>query len=42
MVVGAAFWATLAGGAIDELDEIIISSEIIRTSIAVAMSMMQV
>lgn len=49
LVVGAAFWASLAGGAIsergmpskDELDEIIISSELIRTSIAVALAMIQ-
>jgi len=49
LVVGAAFWASLAGGAIsergmpstDELDEIIVSSELIRTSIAVAMSSIQ-
>lgn len=49
LVVGAAFWASLAGGAIsergmpstDELDEIIISSEIIRTSIAMALTMIQ-
>lgn len=50
LVVGAAFWASLAGGAIsergmpstDELDEIIISSNMIRTSVAVAMNMIQV
>lgn len=50
LVVGAAFWASLVGGAIsergmpsaDELDKIIISSDIIWTSIAVAMSMIQV
>jgi hypothetical protein len=49
LVVGAAFWASLAGGAIsergmpstDELDELIISSSLIRTSIAVALTMLQ-
>eukprot|EP00585_Thalassiosira_rotula_P012734 CAMPEP_0196130114 /NCGR_PEP_ID=MMETSP0910-20130528/590_1 /TAXON_ID=49265 /ORGANISM="Thalassiosira rotula, Strain GSO102" /LENGTH=306 /DNA_ID=CAMNT_0041389345 /DNA_START=46 /DNA_END=966 /DNA_ORIENTATION=- len=49
-VVGLAFAASLAGGAIrergmpttDELDEIIVSSEMIRSSVAVAMSMIQV
>lgn len=50
LVVGAAFWASLLGGAIrergmpttDELDEIIISSNIIRTSVALALNMIQV
>lgn len=50
LVVGAAFYVSLAGGAIsergapstDELDELIVSSDIIRTSIAVALSMIQV
>lgn len=50
LVVGVAFWVSLAGGAIsergmpstDELDEIIISSNILRTSVAMAMSMIQV
>ncbi len=50
LVVGAAFWASLAGGAIsergmpttDELDEIIVSSgDIIRSSVAMAMVMIQ-
>lgn len=49
LVVGVAFWASLAGGAIsergmpstDELDEIIISSDMLRTSIAMAMNMIQ-
>ena len=50
-VVGLAFWVSLAGGAIsergmpstDELDEIIVSSgEGLRTSVVVAMSMIQV
>jgi len=49
-VVGVAFAASLAGGAIrergmpttDELDEIIISSAIIHSNIAVALSMIQV
>ncbi len=49
-VVGLAFWVSLAGGAIsergmpstDELDEIIVSSDIIRTSVAMAMNMIQV
>ncbi|KAL7525867.1 hypothetical protein ACHAWF_004896 [Thalassiosira exigua] len=49
-VVGLAFWVSLAGGAIsergmpttDELDEIVVSSDMIRTSLAVALSMFQV
>jgi len=49
-VVGAAFAVSLAGGAIsergmpatDELDEIIISSEMITSSIAMAMTLIQV
>ncbi|KAL7442110.1 hypothetical protein ACHAXH_006646 [Discostella pseudostelligera] len=50
LIVGAAFWASLAGGAIsergmpttDELDEIIVSSgDIIRSSVAMAMIMLQ-
>lgn len=49
-VVGAAFAVSLAGGAIsergmpttDELDEIIISSEMIRSTTAMAMTMIQV
>jgi len=48
-IVGAAFWVSLAGGAIsergmpvtDELDEIIISSAAVRTSIAMALAMIQ-
>lgn len=52
LVVGAAFWASLAGGAIsergmpttDELDEIIVSSsasDIIRSSVVMAVIMIQ-
>lgn len=48
LVVGIAFWVSLAGGAIsergmpttDELDEIIISSNVIQSSVAMAMSSM--
>lgn len=50
LVIGAAFWASLAGGAIsergmpstDELDEIIISSQLIHNSIVVALIMIQI
>lgn len=46
-VVGLAFWASLAGGAIsergmpstDELDEIILSSNTIQAAIAVALNL---
>lgn len=49
LVVGAAFWASLAGGAIsergmpttDELDEIIISSDFIRSTVVMAFSAME-
>lgn len=49
LVVGAAFWASLAGGAIsergmpstDELDEIIISSDFIRSTVVMAFSSME-
>ena len=48
-VVGLAFWVSLAGGAIrergmpstDELDEIIVSSDMLRTNVAMAMTMIQ-
>jgi len=47
IVIGAAFWASLAGGAIsergmpstDELDEIILSSQLVRDSLTVALIM---
>lgn len=50
LIVGAAFWASLAGGAIsergmpttDELDEIIISSsDVIRSTIVMAFNAME-
>lgn len=49
LVVGAAFWASLAGGAIsergmpstDELDEIIISSDFIRSTVVMAFSALE-
>ena len=49
LVVGAAFWASLAGGAIsergmpstDELDEIIISSDFIRSTVVMAFNAME-
>ena len=50
LVVGAAFWASLAGGAIsergmpstDELDEIIISSNFIRSTVVMAFTPMEI
>merc|ERR1712194_678588 len=47
IIIGFAFWASLAGGAIsergmpstDELDEIVLTSRLVRDSIVVALSM---